>query len=65
MLADAGYSNPPGIAAVVGQGADICVRLNRWSLPLVDEKGRPFSVLKKIKRLRKAEETAEWPVWVD
>ena len=28
VLADAGYGNPPGIAAVVGQGADVCVRLN-------------------------------------
>lgn len=64
VLADAGYSNPPGIAAVVGQGADVCVRLNRWSLPLLDEKGRPFSLLKKIKKLRKAGTTGEWRVWV-
>jgi hypothetical protein len=64
VLADAGYSNPPGIAAVVGQGADICVRLNRWSLPLLDEKARPFPLLRKIKTLRKAGETAEWRVWV-
>jgi len=42
VLADAGYSNPPGVAAVVGHGADVCVRLNRQSLPLWDEKGRPF-----------------------
>lgn len=64
VLADAGYSNPPGIAAVVGQGADVCVRLNRWSLPLLDEKGRPFPLLKKIKTLRRAGKAAEWRVWV-
>ena len=64
VLADAGYSNPPGVSAVVGQGADVCVRLNRWSLPLLDEKGRPFPLLRKIQKLRKAGETAEWPVSV-
>jgi hypothetical protein len=64
VLADAGYSNPPGIAAVVGQGADICVRLNRASLPLLAERERPFPLLKKIRTLRRAGETAEWPVWV-
>ena len=64
VLADAGYSNPPGIAAVVQQGADVCVRLNPTSLPLLDEKGRLFPLLKKIRTLRKAGETAEWRVWV-
>src|SRR5438128_4360071 len=64
VLADAGYSNPPGVAAVVGQGADVCMRLNRRSLPLLDEKGRPFPLLKKIKTLRRAGEAAEWRVWV-
>lgn len=64
VLADAGYSNPPGIAAVVGQGADVCVRLNRASLPLLTERERPFPLLKKIKTLQRAGTTAEWPVWV-
>jgi Transposase DDE domain len=64
VLADAGYSNPPGIAAVVKAGAAVCVRLNRASLPLQDEKERPFPLLKKLKRLQKAGETAEWQVSV-
>lgn len=64
VLADAGYCNPPGVAAVVSQGADLCVRLNRMSLPLTDEKGRPFPLLKKIQKLGKAGEISEWPVWV-
>src|ERR1022692_1175551 len=59
-----GYSNPPGVAAVVGQGADVCVRLNRQSLPLWDEKGRPFPLLKKVRTLGKAGDMAEWRVWV-
>lgn len=64
VLADAAYSNPPGIALVVGRGADVCVRLNRSALPLLDEKGRPFKLLKRIGTLRRAGETAEWRVWV-
>jgi hypothetical protein len=64
VLADAGYSSPPGIAKVVGQDADLCVRLNRGSLPLRDEKDRLFPLGKKLKTLRRAGETAEWPVWV-
>jgi hypothetical protein len=64
VLADAGYCNPPGIAAVVSQGADVCVRLNTRSLPLLDENGRPFPLLKKIRALGKAGETAEWRVWI-
>jgi Transposase DDE domain len=64
VLADAGYSNPPGITVVVDQGADVCVRLNRATLPLRDEKDRPFPLLKRLKTLRKAGETAEWRVSV-
>ena len=64
VLADAGYCHPPGIAAAVRQGADVCVRLNRSSLPLLDAKDRPFPLLRKIRTLRRAGETAEWWVWV-
>ena len=64
VLADAGYGNPPGIAAVVGQGADVCVRLNPASLPLMDERGHSFPLLQKVQRLKKAGDIAEWRVWV-
>lgn len=64
VLADAGYCNPPGVASVVSQGADLCVRLNRTSLPLSDEKGQPFPLLKKVQMLRKAGQIAEWRVSV-
>ena len=33
VLADAGSSHPPGVAAVVRQHADVCVRLNPSSWP--------------------------------
>lgn len=64
VLADAAYCNPPGVATAVGQGADVCMRLSRLSLPLMDESGRPFPLMKKIKKLRSAGETAEWWVWI-
>ena len=64
VLADAGYGNPPGIAAVVGQGADVCVRLNPAALPLIDEEGHSFPLLRKIRKLKRAGEIAEWRVWV-
>lgn len=64
VLADAGYSRPTCVAAVVAQGADLCVRLNRRALPLRDAKDRPLPLEKKLKTLRKAGETAEWRVWV-
>ena len=64
VMADAGYSHPPGIAAVVRQGADVCVRLNPSSLPLLDEQGLPFPLLEKIGTLQRAGERAEWRVWV-
>src|SRR5260370_16798037 len=54
VLADAGYSHPPGIAAVVRQGADVCLRVNPSSLPLWDEQGRPFPLLRKLNTLKQA-----------
>jgi hypothetical protein len=64
VLADAGYSRPSGTAKVVEAGADLCVRLNRRTLPLRDEKNRVFPLSKKLKTLRQVGDTAEWRVWV-
>jgi hypothetical protein len=64
VMADAGYSHPPGIAAVVAHGADVCVRLNPMSLPLFNERGQPFALLQKLKTLPDAGKTAEWRVTV-
>jgi transposase len=64
VLADAGYSHPPGIAAITRQGADVCVRVNPASLPLWDERGRRFPLLKRIQTLQRAGEVAEWRVAV-
>jgi len=64
VLADAGYSHPPGIAAVVQQGADVCVRVNPASLPLWERRGRLFPLRKRIQTLPRAGGTAEWRVWI-
>jgi hypothetical protein len=62
VLADAGYCHPAGIAAVVEQRADVCVRLNPHALPLFNEQGEVFSVSTALADLRYAGHTQEWPV---
>src|ERR1022692_885668 len=64
VLADAGYCHPAGIAAVVQQQADVCVRLNPHALPLYDEQGEPFSMTTAVAGLIRAGQAAEWPVEV-
>jgi hypothetical protein len=64
ILADVGYSHPPGIAAVVAQQAAVCVRLNPASMPLVDAQGRPFPLLQKLKTLPRAGQIGEWQAQV-
>lgn len=64
VMADAGYSHSPGIAAVVRQGADVCVRVNPASLPLWETRRRPFPLRKRIQTLQRAGEPAEWRVWI-
>lgn len=64
ILADAGYSHPPGIAAVVAQGADICVRFNPTSMPLLDQHGRAFPLLARIGTLKRAGSVKAWSVQV-
>ncbi len=64
VLADAGYSHPPGIAAVVEQQAHVCVRVNPASLPLYDQRGRAFPLLQKLETVKQAGQPREWPVYV-
>jgi hypothetical protein len=64
VLADAGYCHPAGIAAVVAAQADLCMRLSPHGLPLFDEQGKPFPLLRRLARLRKAGDLAGWPVWI-
>jgi Transposase DDE domain len=49
VIGDRGYSNPPGIAHVVDQGADLLVRVNRGALPLVRPDGTEIDVLEWVR----------------
>jgi hypothetical protein len=44
-VGDRGYSHPPGIRAVVNDGADVLVRVARGSLPLEDEDGHTVALM--------------------
>lgn len=64
ILADAGYSKPPGVAAVHQQGARLCVRFNPGTLSLLDKGGRPLALLKLLRTIKRPGRSAEWPAWV-
>lgn len=64
ILADRGYCNAPGIAALCGQGADVIVRLNTSALPLFDPFGQRLPLLPKLRQLKTAGKIVQWPAWV-
>lgn len=64
VLADAGYSHPSGIQAIVEHNAEVCVRLNPYALPLYEAGGERFDLTAALSGLAKAGEVREWPVWV-
>jgi len=51
-VGDRGYANPPGIAHVVSQGADVLVRVNRASLPMRQPDGEPVKLMGWLRGLR-------------
>jgi hypothetical protein len=59
-IADRGYANPPGIAAITEPGADVLVRYNRGTLPLFDVNGKALDVQGKLARLKKPGVAREW-----
>ena len=64
ILADAGYSHPPGIQSIVEQNADVCVRLNPHAMPLYNKAGERFDLIVQLSNLMQPREITEWPVWV-
>jgi hypothetical protein len=64
IMADAGYSNRPGIEAISQAGAYAMVRLNYGAVPLRDAKQQPFPLIKRLKSLTPAGETATWKVFL-
>ena len=59
-VADRGYCNPPGIAHVVDQGADVLVRVNRSSLPLFDRKAKRIDLMAWLRNLRGHQSAERW-----
>jgi hypothetical protein len=64
-VADRGYCNPPGIAHVVGQGADVLVRVNRTSLPLRDEHAERIELMSWLRNLRGHQPAEQWACFHD
>jgi len=63
MIGDRAYSNPSGVAHVVGSGGDVLFRLNWQTLPLYHEDGRKVNILAALRRLRVGE-VCDLPTWV-
>lgn len=61
LLADRGYSNAAGVAAVRAVGGDVLVRWNSFSFPLKTAEGKPFDALKELNQLPKRG-AREWAV---
>lgn len=51
-LGDRGYANPPGIASVVEQGADVLVRVNRSALPMFARDDERVDVMAWLRALK-------------
>ena len=64
ILADAGYSKPPSVAAVHQKGALLCVRFNPGTMSLLDGEGHPLALRKLLRTIKRPGRPAEWPAWV-
>ena len=61
LLADRGYSNAAGVAAVRAAEGDVLVRWNSFSFPLKTPEGNSFDALKELNQLPKRG-AREWAV---
>jgi hypothetical protein len=61
LLGDRGYSNAPGVHAVVQAKGDVLVRWNSFSFPLQTRDGKPFDALQELRQLPPRGER-EWKV---
>lgn len=62
-IGDRGYANLSGIAWVVGQGADVLIRVNRGALPLFNRDGTRIDVLQRLRSVH-GNDPCEWKVQV-
>jgi len=64
ILADRGFAKPPGVEALVRQGAALTVRLNTGSMPLYAADGSRFPLLMTLQRITQPDQVAEWEIFV-
>lgn len=64
VLADRGFSKPPGVIALSRRGAAVVVRLNTMSLPLWKAGGEHFPLATRLGSLKEIGKEREWPVWI-
>jgi hypothetical protein len=64
IIADRGYSTASGIHHVVSKKAYVIVRVNTSSLPILDLKGQPFPLLKKVTAIKKPGIVTSWNVLI-
>jgi hypothetical protein len=62
-LGDRGFAHRAGIRHVTDRGGAVIVRLNLTNVPLQDPRGRPFSLLRKLRTLR-GPRVGDWPACV-
>jgi hypothetical protein len=64
IIADRGYSTASGIHHVVSKKAYVMVRVNTQSLPILNLKSQPFTLLKNVTAIKKAGTIGSWKVLI-
>lgn len=62
IIADRGYSHPRGIHYAVSKGAHVCIRLNPYSVIMLDAEGRPFDLVSALCSITHAGTVGAWPI---
>jgi len=64
ILADRGFCTPAGIATIQRQSADVIVRINTGTLPLLTPEATDFPLLAHLRELQVPHQAGDWPVSV-
>jgi hypothetical protein len=63
FVGDRGYATAANVRHVAEGGGAVLVRMNLTNLPLLDARGRPFPLLRRLRSLS-GTRLGDWPVWV-
>jgi len=64
IIADRGYSTAAGIHHVVSKNAYVMVRVNTQNLPILNQEGGQFPLLKNVTAIKKAGTVRSWWVFI-